>query len=122
AEDIVPLARHFLAFYAGIEGPRLSGDAEAVLRSHSWPGNVRELENLMRRVGALHGGEAALTAASLLPFLGATSAPPTREDDRQAILAAHEACGGNKSRMAEQLGVSRKTLYARLKRLGLELD
>jgi DNA-binding NtrC family response regulator/Tfp pilus assembly protein PilF len=121
-EDIVPLARHFLAFYAGIDGPRLSADAEAVLRSHSWPGNVRELENLMRRVGALHGGEAVLSAETLLPFLGAAPAPVTRDDERQAIRAAHQEFAGNKSRMAEALGVSRKTLYARLKRLGLDLD
>jgi DNA-binding NtrC family response regulator len=121
-EDIIPLARHFLAFYAGIEGPRLSADAEAVLRSHSWPGNVRELENLMRRVGALHGGDPVLGADTLLPFLGAAPAPPTREDERQAIRAAHQAFDGNKSRMAEALGVSRKTLYARLKRLGIELE
>ena len=121
-EDIVPLARHFLAFYAGIDGPRLSADAEAVLRSHSWPGNVRELENLMRRVGALHGGDPVLAADTLLPFLGATSAPVTRDDERRAIRDAHQEFGGNKSRMAEALGVSRKTLYARLKRLGIELE
>ena len=121
-EDIVPLARHFLAFYAGIDGPRLSADAEAVLRTHSWPGNVRELENLMRRVGALHGGESMLTAETLLPFLGATRPTASRDDERQAIRDAHQEFGGNKSRMAEALGVSRKTLYARLKRLGLELD
>ena len=121
-EDVVPLARHFLAFYAGLDGPRLSADAEAVLRSHSWPGNVRELENLMRRVGALEGGEEWLTASALLPFLGAVGVPATRADERDAIRSAHEHCGGNKSRMAEELGVSRKTLYARIKRLGLQLD
>jgi DNA-binding NtrC family response regulator len=42
-------------------------------------------------------------------------------DERGAILAAYERSGGNKSRLAEILGVSRKTLYARLKRLGIEL-
>ncbi len=129
-DDVVPLARHFLAFYGGLHGPRLSPDAEAVLLSHRWPGNVRELENVMKRAGALHGGERPLDAAALLPFLTPvpepTAAPGSvapRDTDREraAILEAYERSGGNKSRLAELLGVSRKTLYARLKRLELKL-
>jgi len=126
-DDIVPLARHFLAFYGGLHGPRLSPDAEAVLLSHRWPGNVRELENVMKRAGALHGGEEPLDAAALLPFLAPAedmpAGPVARDDEREraAILAAHERSGGNKSRLAALLGVSRKTLYARLKRLELKL-
>ena len=125
-EDIVPLARHFLAFYGGLEGPRLTAGAEAVLLSHSWPGNVRELENVMKRVGALHAGEPELDAETLIPFLGAAEPvvvrPVSEAGDRAAILEAYRRANGNKSRVAEILGVSRKTLYARLKRLGLELE
>ena len=126
-DDIVPLARHFLAFYGGIEGPRLTPGAEAVLGSYGWPGNVRELENVMKRVAALLAGESELDATMLLPFL----AYPTRNtsvssqpgvDERGAILSAYEEARGNKSRLAEILGVSRKTLYARLKRLKLDLN
>jgi DNA-binding NtrC family response regulator/Tfp pilus assembly protein PilF len=124
-DDIVPLARHFLAFYGGFHGPRLSADAEAVLLSHGWPGNVRELENVMKRVGALHAGAERLDATALLPFLLQTSpAQPARagaEEERAAILAAYEQAGHNKSRVAELLGISRKTLYARLKRLHIAL-
>ena len=124
-DDIVPLARHFLAFYGGFQGPRLSADAEAVLFSHLWPGNVRELENVMKRVGALHVGGERLDATALLPFLmQASSAHPAREgaeQERAAILAAYQQAGHNKSRVAELLGVSRKTLYARLKRLSITL-
>ena len=121
--DIVPLARHFLAFYGGLEGPRLTPDAEAVLLSHAWPGNVRELENVMKRVGALNAGESAVTAEALLPFLGAApSAASVGTDERAAILEAYREARGNKSRVAELLGVSRKTLYARLKRLDLRLE
>jgi transcriptional regulator with PAS, ATPase and Fis domain len=122
-EDILPLARHFLAFYGGLEGPQLGADAEGVLPSHAWPGNVRELENVMKRVAALHAGDRTIGAADLLPFLSEVRGPAAvaQPDERGAILAAYERAGGNKSRLAEILGVSRKTLYARLKRLGVEL-
>ena len=124
-DDIIPLARHFLAFYGGISGPQLGADTEAVLLSHPWPGNVRELENVMKRVAALHAGDERLDASALLPFLMHPAEPrPARtgeEQERAAILAAYQQAGGNKSRVAEMLGVSRKTLYARLKRLHLTL-
>jgi DNA-binding NtrC family response regulator len=129
-EDIVPLARHFLAFYGGLDGPRMTADAEAVLMSHAWPGNVRELENVMKRVGALHADDLQVDAAALIPFLGAstpgaaTASTPGRAsdaDERAAILEAYRQARGNKSRVAELLGVSRKTLYARIKRLQLDL-
>ena len=125
SEDVVPLARHFLAFYGGLEGPRLTPGAEAVLTSYGWPGNVRELENVMKRVAALLAGETELDSTLLLPFLayptrnGETHGPASSE--RDTILAAYRRANGNKSRLAEMLGVSRKTLYARLKRLNLEL-
>jgi DNA-binding NtrC family response regulator len=121
-EDIVPLARHFLAFYGGIEGPRLGAGAEAVLASYAWPGNVRELENVMKRVAALHAGDAEVGAGVIMQFLErhSGSSPPV-EDARTQILSAFAEAGGNKSRTAEILGVSRKTLYARLRRLGIHL-
>jgi DNA-binding NtrC family response regulator/Tfp pilus assembly protein PilF len=124
-EDLISLARHFLAFYGGLGGPRLAADAESVLRSHRWPGNVRELENVMKRLAALHAGEDEVDANALLPFLeGATPVEIVNGgngDERAAILSAYAEARGNKSRVAELLGVSRKTLYARLKRLSLEL-
>ena len=126
-EDIVPLARHFLSFYAGLEGPKLSRDAEAVLGSYAWPGNVRELENVMRRVAALHASTSLVDSESLLPFLGGASTPmaPSLDsavDERGRILMALEEAGGNKSRLAKMLGVSRKTLYARIKKLNISLE
>ena len=124
-EDILSLARHFLAFYGGLEGPPLGADSEGVLLAHAWPGNVRELENVMKRVAALHSGNGSLSASDLLPFLSQEAPVPApangAHDERAAILAAYEQAGGNKSRLAELLGVSRKTLYARLKRFRLDL-
>ena len=130
AEDIVPLARHFLAFYGGLEAPELTAEAEGLLRSYRWPGNVRELENVMKRVAALHAGDRHVDATEMLPFLS-TAAPRSNgsshstahgaTDERAEILAAYREVRGNKSRLAERLGVSRKTLYARLRRLDLTL-
>lgn len=124
-DDIVPLARHFLSFYGGLEGPRLTSDAEAVLGSYGWPGNVRELENVMKRVAALHAGTRDIDAHTILPFLSEPAlAEPRRTAaaaERDAILTTWREAHGNKSRLATLLGVSRKTLYARIKRLGLEL-
>ncbi len=125
-DDIVPLARHFLAFYGGLVGPRMSSDSESVLLSNAWPGNVRELENVMKRVAALHAGDAVVTPTSLMPFLSHDSgnAPGVVASvaaARAAILEAYAEARGNKSRVAELLGVSRKTLYARLKRFDLQL-
>ena len=124
-DDVIPLARHFLAFYGGLDGPQLTADAEAVLLSYAWPGNVRELENVMKRVVALYASDQRLDAAILLPFL--SQVPPPRDAgengnrERAAILAAYRQAGGNKSRLAELMGISRKTLYARLKRLNITL-
>src|SRR5262252_1150276 len=125
-EDIVPLARHFLSFYGGLEGPRLTHDGESLLVSYGWPGNVRELENVMKRLAALHAGHGELDSRAILPFL---SEPPQRAseqvdrraNERDDIVAAWRQAHGNKSRLADLLGISRKTLYARLKRLDLTL-
>jgi DNA-binding NtrC family response regulator len=139
-DDVTPLARHFLAFYGGIDGPTLTTDAESVLRAYPWPGNVRELENVMKRVAALHAGDAVVSADTLVPFLnhpegGSPEGSPggsrdrsiiagpvgPARDDRREILDAYAQARGNKSRAAALLGISRKTLYARLKRLNLDL-
>ncbi|MCC6348969.1 MAG: sigma 54-interacting transcriptional regulator [Candidatus Eisenbacteria bacterium] len=129
AEDVLPLARHFLSFYGGIGAPHLAPDAEGVLASFGWPGNVRELENVMKRIAALCATDARVTASDVLPFLADDAQVIARSErtverasaEREAILAAWKQAHGNKSRLAGLLGVSRKTLYARIKRLRIEL-
>ena len=125
-EDIVPLARHFLSFYGGLDGPRLAQDAESLLISYGWPGNVRELENVMKRLAALHAGQGELDSNALLPLLSepparVSAAADRRTQERDEIVAAWRQAHGNKSRLAGLLGISRKTLYARIKRLDLSL-
>ena len=125
-EDIVPLAKHFLSFYGGLDGPRLAHDGESLLVSYGWPGNVRELENVMKRLAALHSGSGELDARAILPLLAdppqrASEQADRRANERDEIVTAWRQAHGNKSRLADLLGVSRKTLYARLKRLDLKL-
>jgi DNA-binding NtrC family response regulator len=135
-DDAVLLARHFAA-QLGRELRRRAatlgeGAAEAV-RAHTWPGNVRELENAVERACIL-ADTAELTPADLgLPRAGAQadaeeSSPfdlsgtlgeaverAVRAVERRKIAEALRAHGGNKTRAAEDLGVSYKTLLTKIK-------
>ncbi len=76
-EDIVPLARRFLAAAAAREGrpvPRLSEACARALEAHSWPGNVRELENAMHRAAILVAGP-VIEATDLRPTMAGAAAP-----------------------------------------------
>jgi DNA-binding NtrC family response regulator len=128
-EDILPLARHFLARHAAEAGRRLafSAEAEAALLAHAWPGNVRELENAVERAVVLARGD-AITPEDLLLEQGALRRPDaaggTLQDalDQAAaarIRGALEAAGGQRSEAARMLGVDRTTLYRLMRRLGL---
>jgi len=128
-EDILPLARHFLARHAAESGRRLAlaPDAEEALVAHQWPGNVRELENAIERAVVLAHGE-RITPEDLLleqrPGPGELARDGTLQEslDRAAaarIRAALEAAKGNRAEAARGLGVDRTTLYRLMKRLGL---
>ncbi len=142
--DVLPLARHFLALLAGGPGQRprtFSGPAEELLRQHAWPGNVRELQNVVERAvilagsgdirpAHLHLGPDQAPAAEVPPSPDAPSAPPAgdsapratslKELEKRAIVEALEATGGNRSQAAKQLGIARRTLQYKLKKLGIE--
>jgi len=125
-EDVIPLVHHFLRLYAPDAGLSVSPEAAALLTSYSWPGNVRELANCIKRALALRGEGTVLPAADLLahleqlPALEEPASPAPGE--RTSVIAALEQAQGNKSRAAALLGVSRKTLYARMRRLGIPLE
>jgi two-component system, NtrC family, response regulator HydG len=117
-EDIVPLARHFLATFAagyGLHGAQFTPGAERALRSRSWPGNVRELRNVIERAVLLAHSSLLDASALLLEAEHATAAgvTPTLELDatiHRAVCEAVEICGGNKSDAARRLGISRTRL------------
>ena len=116
-EDILPLARHFLA-----AGRELSPEAERALVRHPWPGNVRELQNVIRRAcllaaTALIGAEALALPVSEQPDL--TGEPAV---DRASIESALQRVGGVVAHAARDLGLSRQALYRRMEKLGIKSD
>ncbi len=133
-EDILPLARHFLAYYTALAGRpiTLSPEAERSLVNYQWPGNVRELENVIERSVVMSGAEVLTPEAFALE--GNIEPTPEGEEpaepnetlqaylDRAAvsrIRAALDAAKGNRAIAATTLGVDRTTLYRLMKRLGL---
>ena len=114
--DIVPLARYFLG-----ESLRLSEDAAAALLVHDWPGNVRELRNSIERAKLLARDSIVVAADLNLPAAAAQRAAPrdTELFSREVLEASLREAGGNISRAAQSLGLSRQALYRRLERFNL---
>jgi len=125
--DIRRLARAFAAEQAramGRPAPELSAAAMDLLEADGWPGNIRELRNVVQRAVLLCDGTILpehLPPAFPRAVVAPASPPPAGEprDERARILAALAACGGNQSRAARQLGISRKVLIARLDSYGV---
>ncbi len=131
-EDLLALARQELAEVTGGDAT-LSRDAEAALLAHGWPGNLEELRQVLRRAVEASGG--GLVAPRHLA-LGSPGAPATKppasggpgegdaltlaDRERQAILAALEQSAGDRTAASRALGVSRSTIYRKLKEYGLE--
>lgn len=127
-EDIPQLARYFLQRYAVRNRKAVQGftpQAMDLLIHYAWPGNIRELENAVERAVVLLTGEyiserelpLAITGTSVsdAPH-GEDSIQPLVEVEKEAILVALEKTGGNKTEAARQLGITRKTLLAKLSR------
>src|SRR5450631_1241365 len=112
--DILPLARHFLG-----TALQLSDDAAAALLAHDWPGNVRELRNSIERV-KLFFSEKITTAADLnLPAVTRAAPRESEHLSKEVLEASLREAGGNISRAAQSLGLSRQALYRRLERFNL---
>jgi len=120
-EDVLPLARRFLSS-ADTRGKRLSPATEALLLRYDWPGNIRELRNAVLRAGILAPGDVVLPE-NLPPTLRADAAGEAggaggeslAEIEKRAILDALDRSDGNRTKAAEQLGISRRKLLYRLK-------
>jgi two-component system response regulator HydG len=135
-DDIPVLAQYFLEQYSEKNRKRIKGFtplAMDMFLKYDWPGNVRELENAVERAVILGPGD--YMTEKELP-LSITKAYPLAEDvdwptrvrkqpqsldqvEREAVLAALEACGGNKSETARVLGITRKTLHKKLQKYGV---
>jgi transcriptional regulator with PAS, ATPase and Fis domain len=131
-EDIVALAKHFLA--QGGSGFTFSPDALRVLQSYSWPGNVRELQNVVGKITVSAPGPEIRTCEvqqeiTKAPTNDSGPVESTPSDTRlysleaqlkaQAIEKALEKTGGHRGQAAVQLGISRRTLSRKLREYGL---
>lgn len=128
-EDIPLLAMHFLAKFAERNRKPVKGFtplAMDMLLKYSWPGNVRELENSVERGVILLSGDFISEKELPLSISQCVDVQPDRQCgqaiqpleqvEKQAILAALEQTAGNKTEAAKQLGITRKTLLAKLQK------
>ncbi len=138
-EDILPLANHFVQehnrrYKTHVQG--LSGVAEKMLIAYHWPGNVRELRNLIERAILLEETDllqpenirfvSSHTPTEPVPggrkserSMNASSDFSLKNSERTLIVQALEKTGGNKTRAAALLGISRDVLRYRMKKFGL---
>ncbi|HEY4468887.1 MAG TPA: sigma-54-dependent response regulator transcription factor ZraR [Klebsiella sp.] len=127
-EDIPQLAHYFLQRYAERNRKAIQGftpQAMDLLIHYEWPGNIRELENAVERAVVLLSGE-YISERELPLAIAGTPVPdalisdnviqPLVEVEKEVILAALEKTSGNKTEAARQLGITRKTLLAKLSR------
>jgi DNA-binding NtrC family response regulator len=154
--DIPLLTEYFLARFAGeigIDRPRITTEAQAILNQYPWPGNVRELANVIQKTVIFNRG-APLCAEDIAKAISEHGPAQTEENGekeeqvlrrifRHAIvsgtgdnlfeefmdnLARHfisealNVSGGNRSRAAKILGLSRPTLHAKMEKYGLKLE
>ena len=137
-DDVLPLARHFLAKFSAEMGRAITGWSETVeahLIHHDWPGNVRELENAIERAVVL-ARDSVISMEDLLPpgaaVPGSTTAEGAAEDadltlnaylDRAAerrIRAVLTETRGVRVDAARRLGIERTTLYRLMKKFGID--
>ncbi|MCS7063799.1 MAG: sigma-54 dependent transcriptional regulator [Methylacidiphilales bacterium] len=151
-EDIPQLVKVFLRDCARENGkptPRLADGVIDILMRYNWPGNIRELRMAIEHGVVLAEGGVLRTqdlperivagASGLLQYLenGSKETVPLgkeesqtassnpfslEEQERRSIAQALRACGGNRTQAAEKLGISRRTLYRKLKEYGWDLD
>jgi len=125
----IPALSHYFLTRACTSRPggalALTAGALDALKAHPWPGNLRELRNVMEYLALMTAGP-RIAAEDLLPLLQrreatpvAVAPAPLKDLEQQAILAALERCGGNRTRAAELLGIGRRTLQNKLRLWGL---
>jgi two-component system response regulator HydG len=123
--DIPLLARYFLRRFAVEQNKEIqefSSEAMRLLLDHPWPGNVRELENSIEHTAVL--AKRSKVEISDLPSAIRDAAPPVSsetpgtifENEKKLLREVLQECGWNKKKAALQLGISRSTLYEKLKK------
>ena len=128
-DEIEPLTKLFLGIFAEKYRRKVSGISEEalkLLKSHSWSGNIRELRNCMEKAVILSEGdiltpkEIELKTIQIEPESREIGSEDSLEEtEKKAIIAAIARFGGNLSMVAKSLGISRPTLYAKLKKYNI---
>jgi DNA-binding NtrC family response regulator len=133
-EDVVPLARHFLTTYAREQKKPVldfSPEVLSVFTRYDWPGNVRELRNAVERAVIFAEPGQPIRLAHLPAYLRQAAPAPSlasrplrtlREIEADYIREVLEACGGNRTKTAEILGLSVVTLWRKLRKEGPDND
>ena len=142
-DDIPLLADYYLKMFSEKNGKtvRLTPDALEALKRCSWPGNVRELKNMLERATTFNDtgviqldeldfgeeeGEPSPGApprdAAALPPQGLESTASLDQMEKEHIIKVLRETAGNKKRAAEILGIERRTLYNKAKRLGIDFE
>lgn len=125
-EDIVPLAELFLKKYSEKyqkENLTISDSAKERLTNHRWDGNVRELQHTMEKAVIMCDGN--VVEPEHLGLYASVNVSLSKKDvtfensERNLIVEAMDSCNGNISLVAQKLGISRQTLYNKIKRYGL---
>jgi transcriptional regulator with PAS, ATPase and Fis domain len=131
-QDIPLLASYFIKMFTERHGKnvRLAADAIDAMKRYSWPGNVRELKNMLER--AITFNDTGVIQADELDFDEPEEEGTVRNSsgdgpngsldqmEREHIIKVLRETGGNKKRAAEILGIERRTLYNKAKRLGID--
>lgn len=126
-EDIRPLSERFMAEYAERYHKTIVGITDAALKKlmdYSWPGNIRQLQHAVEQAVILADGAVLEPDDFSFPTVSATKQTPAEaqtleEMERAMIEKAIAECGGNMSHAAMRLGITRQTLYNKMKRYGL---
>lgn len=130
-EDILPLAERFIARFCKQYDKallRLSDAARTKLKAHPWYGNIRELEHAIEKAVIICDGNELPAELFQLPKRAelsrsenniSTEAATLEEMERKMIQKALDTCNGNLSAVAAQLGITRQTLYNKMKKFGL---
>ncbi|KAB0498813.1 sigma-54-dependent transcriptional regulator [Pseudomonas vancouverensis] len=142
AEDIAPLARHFAHVLGATAGKRITGFSAAALQAmsqYAWPGNIRELQNCVERATIVASGAviededlpaylfASAPSESGVIFSEGSSVPSDldaalAEVEKSYILAALAQSNGVQAAAAQLIGISERSFWYRLKKLGIHVD
>jgi two-component system response regulator HydG len=123
--DIPLLARHFLRRFAAEQSKRIddfSPESLRLLLDYPWPGNVRELENtiehatVLAKGGRIEASEFPAVLHSAAKTAQGSTPPTLVEHESKLLLEVLEDCGWNKKQAAKRLGISRSTLYEKIKK------